>query len=70
MIELFEELPIEVKQQNEAMVDLIFKTLNPFQIDAFLKSYKATCETEEEKNFIDFLIQLKLEKYRNESNSD
>lgn len=70
MVELFTELPIEVKGQIETIVDLVFKTLNPFQIDAFLNSYKATCSTEEEKNFVDFLVQLRLEKYRNENNSN
>ena len=70
MIELFTELPAEVKRQNEMIIDLIFKVLNPFQIDSFLTNYKATCSTEEEQNFIDFLVQLKMEKYRNESNSN
>ena len=70
MIELFAELPDEVKRQIETTIDLIFKTFDPFQIDAFLNSYKATCSTEEEKNFVDFLVQLKLEKYRSENNSD
>jgi len=70
MIELFSNIPTEVKKQIETTIDLVFKTLNPFQINAFLSNYKETCTNDEEKQFIDFLVQLRLEKYRNENNSN
>ena len=67
MIELFTNIPEEVKKQHEMAINLIFTTLKPFQINTFLKSYINTTQNEEEKDFINFLVNLKMEKYNNEN---
>lgn len=70
MIELFTNIPEEVKKQHETAINLIFTTLKPFQINTFLKSYINTTQNEEEKDFINFLVNLKMEKYNNENSDD
>lgn len=70
MIELYENIPVEIKQQLEQLVDLTFKTFNLFQAKAFFKSYIESCQNEEEKDFLKFLVTLKMETYNNENNND
>lgn len=70
MIELFADLSDEVKRRNEYIVDFAIKTFEPQQCFNFLSSYAHSCENEEEKQFIDFYFQLRMEQILNESNND
>ena len=60
MVELFADIPEEIKKQNELIINFIFNNLTPSQIDIFLKNYINTCSSEEEKDFINFLAGLKI----------
>lgn len=56
MIEIFTNIPEEVKQQTELIANFIFSTFEPEASLKFMKSYIASCENEEEKEFIRFYL--------------
>ena len=68
MIELFADIPEEIKKQNELIINFIFNNLTPSQINIFLKNYINTCNSEEEKDFINFLAELKIAELEGEKN--
>jgi len=70
MIELFPNLPEEVKQKNEYIINFAIQSFEPQQCLEFLSSYAHSCEDEEEKQFIDFYFSLRMEQLLNENNND
>ena len=70
MVELFADLPDEIKRKNEYIIDFIIKTFNSQQCLAFISSYLNSCENEEEKQFINFYFSLRMEQLLNENNND
>lgn len=70
MTELFTNIPDEIKRQHETIIDLVFTILNPFQIDSFLQNYINNTQADDEKDFINFLVNLRRVKYQNEHNND
>lgn len=70
MIELFAEIPVEVKTQHEQIIDLALKTLDVNQLDLFFSNYINSTVNQDEKEFIAFLLQLKMEQLSNENNND
>ena len=70
MTELFTNIPDEIKKQHETIIDLAFTILNPFQIDSFLQNYINNTQADDEKDFINFLVNLRRVKYQNEHNND
>lgn len=70
MIELFANLPEEVKEQHERIINFALENFEPQQCLSFLKSYINSCENEEEKEFIDFYFSLRMEQLLNENNND
>ena len=66
MIELFTELPQEIKNEIRTYIDSI---LNNFQLlDAanIISEFANNCTNKEEQDFIDFYFNLKLEQLQKE----
>ena len=70
MIEIFANIPEEVRQQTELVANFIFSTLEPEAGLKFMESYIASCENEEEKEFIRFYFNMRMEQLLNEGNND
>ena len=70
MIEIFTNIPEEVKEQTKLVVNFIFSQLNPEQGLKFIESYISSCQDEEEKNFIRFYFNMRMEQLVNENNND
>lgn len=67
MIELFTELPDNVKRQAEKFVDMTLQNDDPFDIVNILNEYTNSCQSEEEREFIQFYINMRLEEMKNGS---
>ena len=67
MVEIFTDIPETVKQQTELVVDLAFSKKNIVDIVRALNEYTDSCENEEEKEFVKFYINMKLEELQNGS---
>lgn len=61
MIELFVELPQEVKDKIRTYVDSILKDFQLLDAAKIINEFANNCTDEEEQNFIDFYFNLKLE---------
>ena len=70
MTEIFVNIPEEVKEQTKLVVNFIFSQLNPEQGLKFIESYISSCQDEEEKNFIRFYFNMRMEQLLNENNND
>ena len=70
MIEIFTNIPEEVKKQTELVANFIFSTLEPEAGLRFMESYISSCENEEEKDFIRFYFKMRMEQLLNENNND
>ncbi len=67
MTELFTELPDNVKRQAEKFVDMTLQNDDPFDIVNILNEYTNSCQSEEEKEFVQFYINMRLEEMKNGS---
>ena len=65
MTELFTELPDNVKRQAEKFVDMTLQNDDPFDIVNILNEYTESCQSEEEKEFVQFYINMRLEEMKN-----
>lgn len=70
MVELFAELPEEIKRKNELIIDYALQKFDPEQCLSFISNYINSCEDEEEKQFVIFYFSLKMEQLLNENNND
>ena len=70
MIEIFANIPEEVRQQTELVANFIFSTLEPEAGLKFMESYIASCENEEEKEFIRFYFNMRMAQLLDEGNND
>ena len=70
MIEIFTNIPEEVKEQTKLIVNFIFSNFEPEAGLKFMESYIASCENEEEKDFIRFYFNMRMEQLLNENNND
>jgi len=70
MIEIFANIPEEIRKQTELIANFIFSTLKPEAGLKFIESYIASCENEEEKEFIRFYFNMRMEQLLNENNND
>lgn len=70
MVEIFTNIPEEVKKQTELVANFIFSTLEPEAGLRFMESYISSCENEEEKDFIRFYFKMRMEQLLNENNND
>lgn len=67
MTELFTELPDNVKHQAEKFVDMTLQNDDPFDIVNILNEYTNSCQSEEEREFVQFYINMRLEEMKNGS---
>jgi len=67
MTELFTELPDNVKRQAEKFVDITLQNDDPFDIVNILNEYTESCQSEEEREFVQFYINMRLEEMKNGS---
>lgn len=67
MTELFTELPDNVKRQAEKFVDITLQNNDPFDIVNILNEYTESCQSEEEREFVQFYINMRLEEMKNGS---
>ena len=65
MIELFADLPDKVKKQIEWFVDVTLLNSDPFEVVNILNEYTENCQTQEEKDFVQFYLNLRLEYMKN-----
>ena len=70
MIEIFTNIPEEVKRQTELVANFIFSNFKPEAGLKFMESYITSCENEEEKDFIRFYFNMRMEQLLNENNND
>ena len=70
MIEIFKDIPEEVREQTTLVANFIFSQLEPEAGLKFMDSYIASCENEAEKEFIRFYFNMRLEQILNEGNND
>ena len=66
MIELFTNIPEEIKKQTEAVANFIFSNFEPESGLKFIQSYISSCENEDEQEFIRFYFNMRLEQFLNE----
>ena len=65
MIEIYKDIPEEIHKQTELIANFIFSTLEPKAGLKFMESYIASCENEEEKEFIRFYFNMRMEQLLN-----
>ena len=70
MIELFTNIPENVKKQNELVINFIFNTLDPDSGLKFIQNYISSCQNEEEKDFIRFYFNMRLEQLLSKGDSN
>lgn len=69
MIELFNNVSNEVKELISYCVDLAFLQPTPLECASVVNDFRKTCKTEEEKDFLDFYFNLRLELLNNEGDN-
>ncbi len=70
MIEIFPNIPQEVRNSAAMMFDLASMQHNPLKMVQMLNEYTNTCENEEEIEFLRFYFNLRMEQMKNESDND
>ena len=70
MIELFADLPEEVKEKTKLIIDFVINNFTPQQGIEFLSNYLNSCNDEQEKQFIDFYFSLRMAQILDEDNND
>ena len=70
MIELFTNIPKEIKTQTELVANFIFNNFNPESGLKFIQSYISSCQDEEEQDFVRFYFNMRLEQLLNEGESN
>lgn len=65
MTEIFTNIPEEVKEQTKLIVNFIFSQLDPESGLKFIESYISSCENEEERDFIRFYFNMRMEQLLN-----
>lgn len=70
MTEIFANIPEEVREQTKLVANFIFSQLTPDAGLKFMDSYISSCEDDEEKEFVRFYFNMRLEQILNENNND
>lgn len=70
MIELFANIPKEVKEQTEAVANFIFLNFELEDGLKFIQSYISSCEEEDERDFARFYFNMRLEQLLEEGESN
>ena len=70
MIELFTNIPEEIKIQTELVANFIFNNFGPEPGLKFIQSYISSCQDEEEQDFARFYFSMRLEQLLSEGESN
>lgn len=70
MVEIFANIPEEVREQTRLIANFIFSQLEPEAGLKFMESYISSCQDEEEKEFVRFYFNMRMEQILNEGNND
>ena len=70
MKELYANVSDSIKTLTHYWVELALQQKNPMDGAKMISNLVDACSTEEEKEFVDFYFNLKLEQLLNESNND
>lgn len=70
MVELFAELPIEVKNAISKVIDTLLQYYNVQNCIPIINELVNTTEDVNEKEFIQFYFRLRMEQLANENNND
>ena len=70
MVEIYKDIPEEIRKQTELVANFIFSTLEPEAGLKFMESYISSCQDEEEKEFVRFYFNMRMEQILNENNND
>ena len=70
MIELFTNIPEEIKIQTELVANFIFNNFDPESSLKFIQNYISSCQDEEEQDFARFYFSMRLEQLLNEGESN
>ena len=70
MVELFANIPQYVKDQTKFWVDLALHQTDLISGVKMVADYAKTCQNEEERDFIDFYFNLKMQELINENASN
>ena len=66
MIELFPDIPEQVRKNAEFMFEMALKQKNILSTIKVLNEYTETCSSEEEKEFVEFYFNMRMEQLLNE----
>ena len=69
MVEIFANIPERVKQGAELIFNAALKTHDAIKMTTMLNDYVNNCIDEEEREFINFYFNLRMEQMLNESNN-
>lgn len=70
MVELFQELPVEIKKYLAEYVDITLAHYDIQDAATMVAEFANACFHESEQEFLDFYFKLRLEQLTNESNND
>lgn len=66
MTEIFNDIPDFIKQQLKYWVDLALQQKYPADTIRMIKEFRDSCYNEEEKEFVDFYFNMRLEALKEE----
>ena len=70
MIEIFTDIPEEIKNQTELIANFIFNNFDPKSSLNFIQSYISSCQDEKEQDFARFYFNMRLEQFLNKGDSN
>ena len=70
MIELFTDIPERIKSQAKFWVDQALNEPNILSGLKMINDYRDSCLNEEEKNFVDFYFNLRMEQILSNENTN
>lgn len=66
MIEIYANIPENIRKQTKTVVDFALSLKNPMSTARFVNQYVKTTLNEEEQDFIDFYFNMRLEQLKNQ----
>ena len=66
MIELFPDIPEQVRKNAEFMFEMALRQKNILSTIKVLNEYTEACSSEEEKEFVEFYFNMRMEQLLNE----
>ena len=70
MIEIFEDISQEIKDQASFVFEMALLQPNLLSAVNVLKNYTNTCRNEREKEFVEFYFNMRMENLLNENTND